>query len=261
MWRNNKVVVIFPTYNEKDSLYRAIEDFLACEYVDEVIVVNNNATPGTDDEVKKTRAVLVHESVQGYGSAIQCGFREALKLGADLIILSEPDGTFSGHDCLKLLAYSDDFPVVYGSRTSETLIWKGANMGFFLKWGNFVVAKMMEFLFNTSELSDVGCTMRLIHRSALEKILNRFTIAGSHFGPEMMLLIILHGIPFVEIPVNYLERVGVSSVTGSFRKALINGIRMILLILKVRIKTLFFRPDDGESEWDYPKHGISYDRK
>lgn len=44
---------------------------------------------------------------------------------------------------LKLLAYADDFAVVYGSRTVKELIRKGANMGLFLKWGNYWVAKAL----------------------------------------------------------------------------------------------------------------------
>ncbi len=42
---------ILPTYNEKDSIRRCIEAFEATGVVDEIIVVNNNATPGTSDEV------------------------------------------------------------------------------------------------------------------------------------------------------------------------------------------------------------------
>ena len=40
-------------------------------------------------------------------------------------------------------------------------------MGLLLKWGNWFVAKLLELLFNTSYLSDVGCTYRMIRRPAL----------------------------------------------------------------------------------------------
>ena len=92
---------------------------------------------------------------------------------------------------LKLLAYSDDFEVVYGTRTVKELIWRGANMGLFLKWGNYAVAKLMEFLFNSTSLTDVGCTMRCIQRDALRRIEPFFTVDGSFFGPEMMVLSVL----------------------------------------------------------------------
>ncbi|MGH2353301.1 MAG: glycosyltransferase family 2 protein [Chloroflexota bacterium] len=234
MWRSARVSVVFPTYNERDSIYDAIREFEGSGYVDEVVVVNNNAAPGTDDEVRRTSARLVYERQQGYGYAIRRGFREAT---GNLIIVAEPDGTFRGHDVIKLLAYSDDFDVVYGSRTYRQFIWTGANMGLFLRWGNYVVAKLMEFLFNGTNLTDVGCTMRLIKRQALTEIEPDFRVGGSFFGPEMMLLSLLYGQTMVQIPVNYTKRVGTSSVTGDPAKAVRLGLRMILLILEYRLRS------------------------
>jgi glycosyltransferase involved in cell wall biosynthesis len=231
MWHGKTVSVIFPTYNEKDSIREAVEDFFADGLVDEVVVVNNNAAEGTDDEVRPTRARLVYETRQGYGYAIWKGLAEAT---GDLLIIAEPDGTFSGHDVIKMLAYSDDVPVVFGTRTSREFVWEGANMGFLLKAGNWAVGKLMEFLFNTTILTDVGCSMRLLHREAYEKIAPQFTVGGSAFGPHIMLLTILNKIPFVEIAVNYRKRVGESSVTGNKFRAALLGLEMIAMILRYR---------------------------
>lgn len=231
MWRGKKVAVIFPTYNEKDSIRQAILDVYTVGLVDEVIVVNNNAAPGTSDEVAGTGATEIFESNQGYGNALLCGIDHC---DAELIALCEPDGTFSAHDIQKLLAYSDDKPVVFGTRTSPEFIWAGANMGAFLRWGNWAVAKMTEALFNTSILTDMGCTYRLMHRDALQLIRPHLTIGGSHFGPQILLEVIEHKIPFVEIPLNYCERVGQSSVTGDFWKSWKLGWRMIFLVLEYR---------------------------
>ncbi len=76
-------------------------------------------------------------------------------------MLAEPDGTFLPEDISKLLVYSDECDAVFGTRTTRELIWHGANMNWFLRWGNWGVAKMVEFLFNTTHLSDVGCSYRL----------------------------------------------------------------------------------------------------
>jgi len=216
MWNGRKVSLIFPTYNEKDSIKEAIEDYQYQEIIDEIIVINNNAAEGTSEEVAKTTAKEVFEIKQGYGAAIRRGFGEAT---GDYIFVSEPDGTFEGRDIVKLLSYIDDFDVVYGSRTVKELIWQGANMGLFLKWGNYSVAKMMEFLFNTTSLTDVGCTVRCINRRALNHIEPYFTVDGSFFGPEMMVLSILMSMKIVQLPVNYTKRVGTSSVTGNKMRA------------------------------------------
>lgn len=239
MWFGKTVSVILPTYNEKDSIRASIESFEETGVVDEILVINNNAAAGTSEEVAPTSAREIHEPEQGYGAAIRRGFREA---GSELIIVCEPDGTFCGHDVFKLLSYSDDFEVVYGSRTVKELIWQGANMGLFLKWGNYAVAKLMEFLFNTTSLTDVGCTMRCIHREALDRIEPFFTVSGSFFGPEMMVLSILKRTRMIQIPVNYTERVGHSSVTGSQWVAFALGLRMIRLILSYRLRS-WLRPE------------------
>lgn len=243
MWGGKRVSVILPTYNEKDSIRASIREFEDTGVVDEIVVINNNAAAGTSEQVAPTSAREVHEPEQGYGAAIQRGFRET---SGDLVIVSEPDGTFRGRDVFKLLAYSEDFDVVYGSRTVKELIWEGANMGLFLKWGNYAVAKLVEFLFNTTSLTDVGCTMRCIRRDALHRIQPFFTVSGSFFGPEMMVLTILMKMRMIQIPMNYTERVGTSSVTGNFWVAFTLGLRMIRLVLEYRVLS-WLRPSRFQS--------------
>lgn len=235
MWNGKKVSVVLPTYNEKDTIRACIERFFATGVVDEIKVCNNNATEGTSEEVARTRAEEVFEKRQGYGWSCRKALESA---SGDLIVLCEPDDTFEPFDIFKLLAYASDFDVVFGSRTNSLLIWTGANMRFFLKWGNWLVAKYLEFLCNTTSLTDVGCTMRLLSRQTLQKIQPYFKVGGSHFGVEMMLLCIWRGARFIEVPLNYKERVGRSMATGSFLEALKIGARMIFLITVFRIQTL-----------------------
>lgn len=231
MWNDKTVSVVLMTYAERDSIRNVIDGFYATGLVDEVLVIDNNAQDGTREEVAKTAARLVHEPRQGYGHATRRGLVEAT---GDLIVLAEPDGTFLPEDLIKLLAYSHHCDVVFGTRTTRELIWAGANMPGFLRWGNWAVAKIVEVLFNTTHLSDMGCTYRLLRRETAEHIAKRMTVGGSHAGAEIMLLTIVSGARFVEVPVNYLPRVGVSSVTGSRRAAIDVGLRMIELVLRTR---------------------------
>ncbi len=231
MWDGKRVSVVLMTYAERDSIRRVIEGFFGTGVVDEVLVIDNNAQPGTVEEVRQTAARLVREPLQGYGHAIRRGLSEAQ---GDLVVLAEPDGTFLPPDIVKLLAYSNECEVVFGTRTTRELIWSGANMEWFLRWGNWGVAKLMEALYNTSHLSDVGCTYRLLKRPSAQHVAANMTVGGSHAGVEIMLLTILSGVRFVEVPVNYLPRVGTSSVTGKPITAVVLGLRMIALILRYR---------------------------
>jgi len=226
MWNNKSIAVVLPTYNEHLSIAECIHRFEALGIVDHIIVVNNNAHPDTSPAVAETSAIEVFEPVQGYGAAIQRGLVEALALDVDLISICEPDGTFDPEDLLKLLPYSGDVEVVFGSRTIQEFILSGANMGTFLKWGNWAVAKIVEVLFNTIYLSDVGCTFRVMSRASVEQIQPYFVKNGSAFGFEMMLHVVSQRISFVQLPLNYNPRVGHSSVTGSRWKTLILGLEM-----------------------------------
>ncbi len=235
MWNGKKVSVALPTYNEALSIEEAINGFFKTGVVDEVIVCNNNAAAGTSEAVAKTKAREVFESRQGYGWSCRKAMSEAT---GDILILSEPDGSFDPQDVFKLLAYSEDFDVVLGSRTKRELIWTGANMGWFMKWGNWAVAKYVEFSFNTTSLTDVGCTMRLMNRKVYDAIQDRFTVGGSHFGPELMLLCIWTKAPLIEIPLNYKRRVGKSMVTGNRWVAFLLGLEMIYFITVFHIKKM-----------------------
>src|SRR5262245_35240393 len=238
MWLNQSVSVALPTYNERDSIRECIEGFLATGVVDEVVVCNNNAAAGTSEEVARTGAREVFEERQGYGWSCR---RALLEARGDLVVLCEPDGSFEPADIFKLLAYAADYDVVLGSRTNSEFIWSGAKMGFLLKWANWAVAKYMELLFNTTSLTDVGCTMRLVKRRVLETIGPRFTVGRSHFGPEMTLLCLEAGARVGEIPLNYKPRVGASMGTPTLGAAARVGVRMIALITAFRLRTWFAR--------------------
>jgi glycosyltransferase involved in cell wall biosynthesis len=231
MWNGNDVTVVLMTYAERDSIREVIDGFFATGVVDEVVVVDNNAEHGTAEEVAPTRARLVREPRQGYGHATRRGLEEAT---GDLVVISEPDGTFLPEDIVKLLVYSNECDVVLGTRTTRELIWADANMDWFLRWGNWAVAKLIEVLFNTNHLSDVGCTYRVLRKPVAEHIAGTMRVGGSHAGVEIMLLAITSGARYVEVPLNYLPRVGTSSVTGRRLVAIRVGLRMIALILRFR---------------------------
>lgn len=232
MYGSRTVSVVLPAYNEEHSIVSAIEEFFVEGVVDEVVVVDNNSRDRTAARAAATRARLVEEPAQGYGHALRRGLREAR---GDLIILAEPDGTFVGRDVLKLLAYAEEFDLVCGTRTTRELIWEQANMGWFLRIGNLLVAKLLQLLYDGPSLSDCGCTLRLIRRPALDRILPDLRVGGSHFLPEMVILALRRGLRVIEIPVNYRGRIGASKITGSLAGTLRTGLNMIRLILVRRL--------------------------
>ena len=209
MWEDQRVSVVLPAYNEAANIAIAVRDFAAVSVVDEVLVVDNNSRDETAALAAEAGARVIHESQQGYGFALRRGMREA---SGDLVILAEPDGTFVARDVLKPLVYAEDFDMVLGTRTTRELIWRQANMGWPIRVGNLLVAKLLQFLFDGPSLSDCGCTLRLIRRQTLELLLPRLTVGGSHLLPEMVILALLLRLRVIEVPVNYRGRVGESKI-------------------------------------------------
>ena len=232
MWHGSRISVILPAFNEEANVAEAVADFERCEYVDEIVVVDNNSTDGTAARVAGTCARLVRERRQGLGWALRRGLEEAT---GDYLILAEPDGTFVARDALKLLAYADDFNVVLGTRTTRELLWSEANMGWFLRLGNILVAKLLEVLHGGPSLSDCGCTLRLLDRASYEKIKPHLSVGGSHFLVDLTICALAQRLSVIEIPVNYRGRIGVSKITGTRRGTLVTGGRMLTLIVGRRL--------------------------
>ena len=231
MYKGKKVSLVLPAYNEEENIAEAIKDFRSIKLVDEIIVVDNNSRDKTSQIAKKVGAKVVLEKRQGYGFALRRGVEEAI---GDLIVLCEPDATFSAADLPKLLALTNNYGLVMGTRTNKRFIRNGANMGLFLRLGNISVAKFTQLLHGLNNISDCGCTFRVFNKSIAEKILPLLTVGGSHFLPETVVLTKLAGGRIIEIPVHYGRRIGKSKITGSFGKSIKVGLNMIGIILKYK---------------------------
>lgn len=236
MWENKTVGVVLPAYNEAPNISEAVQEFSALrttddkQIVDQVIVIDNNSKDGTGDLGRSAGATVFPETRQGYGNALIRGLNEAK---TDLVVMCEPDGTFVSSDIIKLLSYSSNFEMVCGTRTYPGLIFKEANMPWYLRLGNYFVAKILELMYLTPSLSDCGCTFRLINQSALAKFRNQLFVGGSHFLPHMIILARLNGVSMIEIPLSYKGRRGVSKITGTFSGMCKTGFAMIGIMISM----------------------------
>lgn len=233
MYQGKTVSIVFPAYNEEQGITEAVREFRAVEAIDKVYVINNNSKDRTALLAREAGALVIDEVQQGYGHALRRGLREA---DTDYIVLCEPDGTFIAADIYKLLSYAHQFQMVMGTRTTRELIWRAANMNWFLRWGNYIVGKSLQVLFNGPSLSDCGCTFRLIRRELAAEMNPVLSVGASHFLPEMVILALLLGAPIIEIPLNYRGRVGHSKITGSLKGTLRTGTMMIVTIMRYKLK-------------------------
>ena len=233
------VVVALTAFNDESSVSRSVRDFGAQRGVIEVIVVDNNSSDQTAARAASAGARVVRERMQGYGFACARGLREALlNPHANVVVLAEGDETYRGYDLPKLLAYLVNTDMVVGNRITEELVDPCSQMDWFLLWGNYFLAKLIQlkhwnFRFGGRvRLTDVGCTLRAIRREALQKIVDELSVGGMHFSPHMIMVALRGGLKVIEIPVSFHPRTGLSKGAGGSRwRAVGIGLKMLWHIL------------------------------
>lgn len=199
MWGRKTVAVIIPI-SGKRSLVDVVRNFDSTGYVDEIVLVGKVDPASMQIRKLKNRARFFFQRKNGVGNSL----KEAVShMKSDLIIVGEESGLFSGKDILKLLAYSDDFEMVFGSRTHVPLVEKGSGMTFARRFVDDIFGKLVSLLFLSSPLTDVGCTLRLSSKNAWIKIASKCRSNGEIFLTEWLLWAVAKKISFIEIPVHY----------------------------------------------------------
>jgi glycosyltransferase involved in cell wall biosynthesis len=208
-----------------------------------VLVIDNNSTDDTEALASAAGAQVVNETRQGYGYACIRGLTEGLAVPeAEVIVLTEGDGTFYAEDLPKFLAYVDNADLVVGNRVVRGMVDVDSQMDYFFTWGNMAVAMLLRLRFwdgrhlGPAGLMDVGCTYRAIRRPALERILPDLVVGGNTFSVHMLLTAMARGLSVIEIPVRLKPRVGPSKgASQSFAKGLQVGLAMIWHIMTFKV--------------------------
>jgi len=238
MFQEHQVAIVVPAYNEEDTVADVVTEFLASEYVDRVVVVDNNCRDATAVRATAVGAEVITESAPGYGCAIRAGLDHALATGAQILVIVEADGSFRSNDLPKLLHYLDECRMVLGTRTTRQMVQQGANMDKKLRWGNVVMAKWLELLWylpHEPRLTDVGCSYRALWAETWTTIRAGTREVGPSFSPEMICEAYRQGLRVIEIPVAYGARLGGESKhSDSFLKVAKTAIGMFRTICRKR---------------------------
>ena len=137
MYKNQTLSIILPALNEEKSISNFIIDLKQLNIFDEIICVDNNSTDNTKNEILKNNVTYLFEDIKGYGAAVKKGLNHAK---TDLLMVSEPEGSFVAKDALILLKKLEEYDAVFTSRTFNK------HMIFYLKYGN----RLYSFIFNIS---------------------------------------------------------------------------------------------------------------
>ena len=206
-----RVVVIIPTYNERENV-EAITGRVRESVPDaDVLVVDDNSPDGTGDiadglaERDKQIRVLHRTGKEGLGAAYLAGFRWALEQGYDVMVEMDADGSHQPEQLPTLLTALEDADLVLGARWvpgGKVLNWPKSRE--VLSRGGNTYARMMLGI----PLHDATGGYRAFRATTLQKIgLNEVDSRGYCFQVDLALRSLRAGLKVVEVPITFVERV------------------------------------------------------
>lgn len=210
---NPMITVVLTAYNDEESIGDAVRDFLSAPNVKRVLVISNNSVDNTMRNAEIAGALVFNETHQGYGACVYRALMEASRYDdCEAICLCEGDRTFRSYDIIKLIAYLPHADIVNGTRIVEQLQESSTQLSTFMHYGNFAVAKLLEFKYlGDVTLSDVGTTYKIIRRDILLKLLPKLSPnVNLEFNPYFLETAIYNSFSVIECPISFYPRVGKS---------------------------------------------------
>lgn len=210
------VVVVIPTYNERENLRWVVEAVLAHDARYRVVVVDDASPDGTGALAETLAAehggrveVLHRPAKGGIGPAYVAGFRRALDLGAELIVQMDADRSHDPADLPRLVAASGARDVVLGSR----YVAGGGTVGWPL--GRRLLSRLggrYARLVLGAPIADLTAGYKVWRRDALAAIeLDRIRADGYGFQIEMTFRALERGARVGEVPIIFVDRVAGAS--------------------------------------------------
>lgn len=168
--KNIGISVFFPCFNDEFSIQKLVENAFEVlkevTYNYEVIVIDDGSTDNSktilQELTKKYQnlKLIFHENNQGYGGALQSGFKNASK---ELIFYTDGDGQYDINELpLLLVLMTDDVNFINGIKMSRQDPTYRVVMG-------KLYSMLSRWLF-WLPIEDVDCDFRLIRKKLIEKI-------------------------------------------------------------------------------------------
>lgn len=226
------IKVIIPAYNEQDSIGNVIKDIP--EIVSEIIVISNNSTDQTIINAKNAGATVLSEPRKGYGYACLKGMEYIAKQDVKPTIVVFLDGDYSDYpeELIQLihpiLYNNTDF--VVGARIEKTRE-KGAMTPQQI-FGNWLATSLMKLFFN-AKFTDLGPFRAIKYDKLLALKMEDKTYGWT---VEMQLKALKQKLSYIEIPVKYRNRIGVSKVSGTVKGSIMAGVKILGWIFKYSFK-------------------------
>jgi dolichol-phosphate mannosyltransferase len=229
-----KILIIIPTYNEKDNIASLLKKIDGSGLKADILVIDGGSLDGTAQVVEGLQkkylnlALIKRNSKVGLGSAYREGFSRALGNNIDLVVQIDADLSHSPSDIVPMLKYIPEYDLVVGSRYAFS--------GGVANWPLFrsSLSRMANFFSKTLlrvPISDLTSGFKVIKREVLEEIeFNTIKSKGYAFQMELTLRAYDKGFKIKEYPIIFKGREKEKS-KFSFRIILEALVRVILFFL------------------------------
>lgn len=226
------IKVIIPAYNEEKSIGKVIKEIP--KSVSEIIVIDNNSTDATAKVALEEGATVLSEKKMGYGYACLKGldYIKGQEIKPDIIVFLDGDYSDYPEELLKIInpIIIENVDFVIGARVKK--LRENGSMTPQQVFGNWLACFLMKLFFD-SKFTDLG-PFRAIKYDKLQSLSMQDKTYG--WTVEMQLKALKKGLSYIEIPVRYKNRIGVSKVSGTVKGTIMAGIKIIGWIFKYAFK-------------------------
>ncbi len=231
MLHGKKIAVVLPAYHAEKTLVMTYRD-IPFDVVDEVILVDDHSSDKTVEVGKRLgiKHIVVHEKNRGYGGNQKTCYSEALKLGADIVVMVHPDYQYAPRliTAMASMIASGEYDAVLASRILGTGALKGG-MPFYKYVSNRFLTLAENILLN-EKLSEYHTGYRAFSRAALEGIPLMENSDDFVFDNQMLAQAVYFGFRIGEIscPTKYFAEA--SSI--SFKRSVVYGLGVLSTAFK-----------------------------
>ena len=207
--------IVIPCFNESGAIESTIRDILSTLQLNrvtttEVVVVNDGSTDGskeTLDQLCKELSeqpfrVIHHSRNLGYGAALKTGIRRS---NAELICITDADGTYPNQRIPELLALAEDHDMVVGARTGDDVDYSKIR-----SIPKLILVPWVSFLCGTT-VPDMNSGMRVFSRDIAMNFLNLLP-DGFSFTTTITICLLRNRYNVIFTPISYTKRIGKSHI-------------------------------------------------
>jgi len=233
--RSKKIIVVMPAYNAEKTLERTLND-IPQEWVDDIVLTDDASRDNTVALAKKLGLrVFVHKKNKGYGGNQKTCYREALKLGADILIMIHPDHQYDPKVIPQLVSplLEEQCEAVFGSRMLGGRPLEGGMP----KWkylANIFLTALENSVFYMY-LTEYHSGLRAYSRKYLQTV--RFELNSDEFvfDSEIIAQGVIHNMRIKEIPIE--TRYFPEASRIGLCKSVIYGLSILKTLVKYKLHT------------------------